>query len=181
MSKNEMSIKINGNILEIIKGDITAQETDAIVNAANSRLAPGGGVAGAIHEKAGSELWEECKKLGGCRTGEAKITKGYNLKASYIIHTVGPIYSGSDDDPILLGASYENSLKLAKEKGLESISFPALSTGAFGYPKREAAEIAFNTIIEFLKNNKKPSHIRMVLYSEKDFNLHNEVLKNLLS
>lgn len=181
MNENGIVIKINDNVLELVKGDITAQKTDAIVNAANSRLAPGGGVAGAIHRAAGYELWEECKKLDGCRTGEAKITKGYNLPAPYVIHTVGPVYSSSDDDPILLKASYENSLKLAKEKDLKSISFPALSTGAFGYPKREAAEIAFNTIMNFLRNNKKPNIVRFVLYSERDFNIHKEVLENLLS
>ncbi|GAH18903.1 unnamed protein product [marine sediment metagenome] len=125
MNENGIVIKINDNVLELVKGDITAQKTDAIVNAANSRLAPGGGVAGAIHRASGYELWEECKKLDGCRTGEAKITKGYNLPAPYVIHTVGPVYSSSSDDPILLKASYENSLKLAKEKeqsikGLES-------------------------------------------------------------
>lgn len=181
MNENGIVIKINDNVLELVKGGITAQKTDAIVNAANSRLAPGGGVAGAIHRAAGYELWEECKKLDGCRTGEAKITKGYNLPAPYVIHTVGPVYSSSDDDPILLKASYENSLKLAKEKDLKSISFPALSTGAFGYPKREAAEIAFNTIMNFLRNNKKPNIVRFVLYSERDFNIHKEVLENLLS
>jgi len=181
MNENGIVIKINDNVLELVKGDITAQKTDAIVNAANSRLAPGGGVAGAIHRAAGYELWEECKKLDGCRTGEAKITKGYNLPAPYVIHTVGPVYSGSDDDPILLKASYENSLKLAKEKDLKSISFPALSTGAFEYPKREAAEIAFNTIMNFLRNNKKPNIVRFVLYSKRDFNIHKEVLENLLS
>ncbi|MBU2597687.1 MAG: O-acetyl-ADP-ribose deacetylase [Actinobacteria bacterium] len=181
MNENGIVIKINDNVLELVKGDITAQKTDSIVNAANSRLAPGGGVAGAIHRAAGYELWKECKKLDGCRTGEAKITKGYNLPAPYVIHTVGPVYSSSDDDPILLKASYENSLKLAKEKDLKSISFPALSTGAFGYPKREAAEIAFNTIMNFLRNNKKPNIVRFVLYSERDFNIHKEVLENLLS
>lgn len=172
--------KINDNVLELVRGDITAQQTDAIVNAANSRLAPGGGVAGAIHRVAGPKLWDECKKLGGCKTGEAKITKGYNLPAPYVIHTVGPIYSGSDDDPVLLKASYENSLKLAKEKGLGSISFPALSTGAFGYPKEEAAKIALNTIINYLKNNKKPSLVRLVLYSESDYSLHKEVLEKII-
>lgn len=181
MNENGIVIKINDNVLELVKGDITAQKTDAIVNAANSRLAPGGGVAGAIHRASGYELWEECKKLDGCRTGEAKITKGYHLPAPYVIHTVGPVYSSSDDDPILLKASYENSLKLAKEKDLKSISFPALSTGAFGYPKRGAAEIAFNTIMNFLRNNKKPNIVRFVLYSERDFNIHKEVLENLLS
>lgn len=180
MNENGIVTKINDNVLELVKDDITAQKTDAIVNAANSRLAPGGGVAGAIHRAAGYELWEECKKLDGCRTGEAKITKGYNIPAPYVIHTVGPVYSGSDDDPILLKASYENSLKLAKEKDLKSISFPALSTGAFGYPKREAAEIAFNTIMNFLRNNKKPNIVRFVLYSERDFNIHKEVLEKFI-
>jgi len=180
MNENEIVIKINDNVLELVKGDITAQKTDAIVNAANSRLAPGGGVAGAIHRAAGPELWSECKKLGVCRTGEAKITKGYDLLAPYIIHTVGPIYSSSVNDPVLLKTSYLNCLKLAKEKDLESISFPALSTGAFGYPKRKAAEIAFNTIINFLRNNKKPSIVRLVLYSERDFNIHKEVLEKFI-
>ncbi len=180
MNELKMVRKINNNVLELVKGNITAQQTNAIVNAANSRLAPGGGVAGAIHRVAGPKLWNECKKLGGCKTGEAKITKGYNLPAPYVIHTVGPIYSGSNDDPVLLKASYENSLKLAKEKGLESISFPALSTGAFAYPKEEAAKIALNTIINYLKNNKKPSLVRLVLYSESDYSLHKEVLEKLI-
>jgi len=136
-------VQIGESFLELTVGDITKQNTDAVVNAANKRLAPGGGVAGAIHRAAGSELWEECKKLGGCETGEAKITKGYNLPASYVIHTVGPIYSGSPEDPEKLASCYRESLRVAKENGIKSISFPALSTGAFGYPMDEAAKICF--------------------------------------
>lgn len=135
------------------QGDITKSECECIVNAANKSLLGGGGVDGAIHRAAGRELYEECKKLGGCKTGEAKITKGYNLKAKWIIHTVGPIYSGDDEDEILLASCYRNSLNLAKMHTIHSISFPAISTGAYGYPVRESIFIALNTVIEWLHNN----------------------------
>lgn len=175
-----ISREIGGNRLELVRGDITKQETDAVVNAANKRLAPGGGVAGAIHRAAGSELWNECKDLGGCSTGEAKITAGYNLPADYVIHTVGPVYSNSPDDPDLLESSYRSSLELAKKEGLESISFPALSTGAFGYPEEPAGRIALNTIIDFLSNNDLPRLARLVLYGEGSFDLHVELLNEAL-
>ncbi|MBS3825396.1 macro domain-containing protein [Candidatus Bipolaricaulota bacterium] len=165
--------------MEIIQGDITKQKTEAIVNAANKKLAPGGGVAGAIHRAAGPELWKECKDLGGCETGEAKISRGHDLLATYVIHTVGPVYSNSPEDPELLEASYRNSLELAKENGIESVSFPALSTGAFGYPEDEAGEIALHTIIEFLKGNSLPQLVRMVLYGEKSFDLHRRLLEEI--
>ncbi|HHO76111.1 MAG TPA: RNase III inhibitor, partial [Deltaproteobacteria bacterium] len=113
--------------LQFVTGDITAQDTDAVVNAANSRLAPGGGVAGAIHHAAGPGLWEECAKLQGCETGEAKITRGYNLPNKFVVHTVGPVYSGAPDDPKLLRLCYINSLKVADDNHVKSISFPALS------------------------------------------------------
>lgn len=164
---------------ELVEGDITSQETEAIVNAANKRLAPGGGVAGAIHRAAGPELWEESKQLGGCETGEAKITGGYELPASYVIHTVGPVYSNSPEDPELLEASYRNSLELAAEKGIKSISFPALSTGAFGYPEEEAGEIAVKTIKDFLENHPVPDLVRLVLYGENSFHLHKEILHRI--
>lgn len=175
-----MKINVNDSILELLQGDITKQDTDAIVNAANKELAPGGGVAGAIHRAAGSQLWEECKKLGGCETGEAKISKGYELLADYVIHTVGPVYSGSEEDPKLLASSYENSLRVAEENGVESISFPALSTGAFGYPTREAAPIALKTIINYLEKGSEIELVRLVLYTEKDLEVHEEALKELV-
>ena len=163
---------IRNSKLEIIKDDITKQDTDAIVNAANQYLSPGGGVSGAIHRAAGAGLAEECRKLGGCKTGEAKITKGYNLKAKYVIHTVGPVYSGSDMDKINLAKCYKNSLLIAKQNKLKSISFPSISTGIFGYPVEEAAEIALKTIYDFLKENPEIQLVRMVLYSQKDYKIY---------
>ena len=172
-------INYGNSILRIIQGDITKQETDAVVNAANNRLAPGGGVAGAIHRVAGVELWEECKKLGGCETGEAVITKGYNLPAKWIIHTVGPIYSLSEEDPKLLSSCYENSLKLADREGIQTISFPAISTGAFGYPIREAARVAVDTICKTLKNLSSVEMVQFVLFDLKAYNVFEEVLKEV--
>lgn len=136
------------------QGDITRSDCECIVNAANnSLLGGGGGVDGAIHRAAGPELLAECKTLGGCKTGEAKITKGYRLKAKWIIHTVGPIYSGADSDELLLVACYRNSLNLAKNNNIHSVSFLAISTGAYGYPARESIFIALNTVMEWQSNN----------------------------
>ena len=132
-------------------GDITKLSVDAIVNAANSSLLGGGGVDGAIHRAAGIGLLNECRTLGGCRTGEAKITGGYNLPAKHVIHTVGPIYSGSEQDPVDLSNCYRNSLDVAKANGLHSIAFPGISTGVYGYPKEEASEIALRTVKEWIE------------------------------
>ncbi len=164
--------------IELRVGDITAQKTTAIVNAANKALAPGGGVAGAIHAKAGPKLWEECKRLGGCETGDAKVTRGYNLPARYVIHTVGPIYTGSPQDPKFLASCYENSIKIAYEKGIDSITFPSISTGAFRYPVDKAAVVAINAVKETLK--KYPLKlVRFVLYDQKTFDIYSRVKERL--
>lgn len=133
--------------------DITTLNVDAIVNAAAPELLGGGGVDGAIHRAAGIELYNECKTLGGCATGFAKITKGYNLPAKYVIHTVGPVYSNSSDDPKLLASCYECSMNLAKENNIHSIAFPAISCGVYGYPIDEACVIALRTLSTWCKNN----------------------------
>lgn len=168
------SFEIDDSRLELVQGDITEEETDAVVNAANKRLAPGGGVAGAIHNAAGPELYEECKELGGCETGEAKITGGYELPADHVIHTVGPVYSDSEKDETDLRRSYRNSLELAVENDIESISFPSISTGAFGYPTEDAAEVTLDEIKNFLEENDAVGLVRMVLYSDEDYQIYLE-------
>lgn len=165
--------------LELVEGDITQQDTKAIVNAANKRLAPGGGVAGAIHRVAGPSLWEECKRLGGCETGEAKLTSGHRLKAKYVIHTVGPVYSGSPRDPKDLQGCYLNSLRLAEDNSITSISFPAISTGAFGYPIEEAAKVSLSTVIDYLRKGTNLKLVRFVLHSESDYQAYRLALESL--
>lgn len=168
------------NKIKIIKGDITKIKAHAIVNAANNSLLGGGGVDGAIHLAAGKELLEECRKLNGCNTGEAKITKAYNIKtAEYIIHTPGPVYKNLDKDPLLLENSYKNSLLIANLKKLNSIAFPAISCGVYGYPKDKAAEIAIKTSINFLKQNNFPNEIIFVLFSDELKKIYDETLEKL--
>ncbi|MCL5093829.1 MAG: O-acetyl-ADP-ribose deacetylase [Patescibacteria group bacterium] len=166
------------NRIEIIKGDITKIEADATVNAANRTLLGGGGVDGAIHRAAGPELLEECKTLGGCKTGEAQITKGYNLPAKYIIHTVGPIYGRENGkEAELLASCYKNSLKLAEKYNLITIAVPSISTGAYHYPIEKAAKIAIQTVKDYFR--KKPNtfdRIIFVLFSDYDYKTYQNLL-----
>lgn len=164
--------------IEIVYGDITTLVVDAIVNAANKSLLGGGGVDGAIHHAAGPALLRECQTLNGCEVGEAKITKGYHLKAKYVIHTVGPVWHGGDyHEGDLLAKCYESSLKLAVEYNCESIAFPAISCGVYGFPIREASEIAIHTIIAFLKKNDSIKKVLLVCFEKDIFDIYGTVLK----
>jgi O-acetyl-ADP-ribose deacetylase len=158
---------IGRTILELVSGDIADQDTDAVVTAAHWKLHGGDGTDGAIHSKGGPKILEECRRLGGCSIGGAVITGAGNLKARYVIHAVGPIYIGDDEyDSDILRSAYQSSLRLAAERGLHSVSFPSISTGAFGYPLRLAAPIALQAICDFLKSKKHNLElVRMVLYS----------------
>lgn len=165
------------NKIELWQGDITELEVDAIVNAANKSLLGGGGVDGKIHSVAGKELKEECRKLGGAETGEAKITNGYNLPARYVIHTVGPVYrDGEHGEPEQLQKCYVNSLKLAQEKGLKTVAFPAISTGIYRYPLKEATKIAIDTAKHQLDLCDSIEKVLFVAYDEETFNVYQEIL-----
>ena len=160
--------------------DITALECDAIVNAANKSLLGGGGVDGAIHRAAGPELLNECRTLNDCKTGEAKITKGYRLPAKYVIHTVGPIYSGNDSDARLLAACYRNSLDLAKENNLHSIAFPAISTGVYGYPLADATMVAVGAVKDWMnRNNDYAMDITFCCFDQRTSDIYNRELKRM--
>ena len=169
------------NRIKILNGDITKIKVDAIVNAANTSLLGGGGVDGAIHRAAGRELLEECRALNGCETGKAKITKGYNLPAKHVIHTVGPVYrDGKQGEKELLASCYRESLKLAVENGVKTIAFPCISTGVYGYPFREACVIALRTIEDFLQMNKSITQVYMVCFGDSDFERFEAILKDFL-
>jgi len=176
-----VQIKVNETTIELVCGDITEETTDAIVNAANERLAGGAGVDGAIHRAGGPVIMEECRKIGGCPPGQAVITTGGNLKAKYVIHTVGPVYHGGGrGEANLLQSAYRKSLELAVQKKLQSISFTAISTGVYGYPLDEAAHIALSTCIDFAKTNTEIKLIRHVLFNSKVFDLFAEKMKKLI-
>lgn len=162
--------------LTIKVGDITKEKVDAIVNAANRTLLGGSGVDGAIHRAAGPELLTECKTLGGCETGEAKITKGYNLPAKYVIHTVGPVWRGGDhDEENLLRSCYINSLELAAKYDIESIAFPAISCGVYGFPMEQAARIALTSVRDWLKTYKQQISVTFICFSENAKNIYEKV------
>lgn len=161
-------------MIKIIQGNIVDIDAEAIVNAANSFLSGGGGVDGAIHQKAGVKLYEACSKIGHCDVGKAVITPGFDLKAKYIIHTVGPMYYHYDqkDNERLLASCYISSLDLAKEYNIKSIAFPSISTGAYGYPIEEASKIAINTVNEWLINNDCLTDVYFVCYSDEDYEIY---------
>jgi len=165
--------------IEIQKGDITILPVDAIVNAANNSLLGGGGVDGAIHRAAGPQLVEACKPLNGCETGEAKITDGFQLKAKYVIHTVGPIYNGSPEDPKLLAGCYQNSLKLAQSHNVKTIAFPAISCGVYGYPIIDACKIAVDTTLEMLASCPVIEKVIFILFSDDTYDVYKKYISSL--
>jgi O-acetyl-ADP-ribose deacetylase (regulator of RNase III) len=166
--------------MQVVQGDITRLSVDVIVNAANSSLLGGGGVDGAIHRAAGPELLAECRRLGGCPTGEARLTGGYRLSARHVIHTVGPVYrDGRSGEARLLRACYTESLHLAAVAGLRSIAFPCISTGIYGYPKREACEIAVETVRGWLDAHALPESVIFCCFGPEDFELYRERLGGL--
>jgi O-acetyl-ADP-ribose deacetylase (regulator of RNase III) len=168
-----LQIQAGKSTLVLVQGDITQQDTDAIVNAANTSLLGGGGVDGAIHRAAGPELLAECRKLGGCPTGEARLTKGYNLKARHVIHTVGPVWCGGHaNEDALLSNAYLHSLRLAAEHKLRTIAFPSISTGVYGFPIERASRIAFTAVKRYVEQHHWPEEVRFVVFSEPDYNVY---------
>jgi O-acetyl-ADP-ribose deacetylase (regulator of RNase III) len=174
---------MNANVvtrLKVVKGDITRLAVETIVNAANSSLLGGGGVDGAIHDAAGPELLAECRRLGGCPTGEARITAGYRLPARHVIHTVGPVYAGgTSGEAELLRSCYRESLRLASETGVRTIAFPCISTGVYGYPKAKACEIAVGTVAEWLASEPLPESVIFCCYGPDDAAFYRAMLEAL--
>jgi len=188
MAENMLEYHVGRAKLRLVQGDITEMETEAIVNAANPSLMGGGGVDGAIHRKGGPKILEECKRIratewpNGLPTGKAVITSGGNLKAKYVIHTVGPIWRGGNSgEPELLAEAYRNSLKLAVSKGLKTIAFPSISTGAYGYPIEKACRVALTTVKEFLEKEDKLDMVVLVLFSKRDFEIYKETAEEIMA
>lgn len=175
-----MRVTIGKSTLVLVEGDITQEETEALVNAANACLAGGGGVDGAIHRAGGPRIMEECRRFGYCPPGHAVITTGGNLKAKYVIHAVGPVYQGGHrHESELLASAYRESLRLASRYGLKSLSFPSISTGAYRYPLREAARIALKTVLAYLKAHPEINLVRLVLFRKDILDVYCEILKEL--
>jgi O-acetyl-ADP-ribose deacetylase (regulator of RNase III) len=175
-----VQINVGDATISLVKGDITKQDTDAIVNAANSGLRGGGGVDGAIHRAGGSAIMDECREIGACRTGEAVVTTGGNLKARFVIHAVGPRWAGGKSgEPDLLASAYRRSLEVADENGLRSVAFPSISTGAYGYPITLAAEIAMKTVKGYLDGRTGIKNVTFVLFSGEDLAEYRNVLESL--
>ena len=174
------NITVNQSILELVEGDITKQDTEAIVNAANTSLLGGGGVDGAIHRAGGPQILEECKKLGGCPTGEARMTTAGKLKTKYVIHAVGPVYrDGNKGEALFLAGVYENCLVLASQHKIQSISFPSISTGAYGYPMEDAARLALTTVRNYLEGHPEVKLVRFVLFGQTAYNTYCKTLEKL--
>jgi len=164
--------------IEIYTGDITKLKVDAIVNAANTSLLGGGGVDGAIHRAAGKDLVFECRMLGGCKPGQAKLTKGYNLPAGHIIHTVGPVWQdGTKGEPVTLRSCYDNSLDIANKQEFKTIAFPCISTGIYKFPKHQAASIAWDSVRQFLSNNENPKKVIFCCFMEEDAEIYRSLEK----
>jgi O-acetyl-ADP-ribose deacetylase (regulator of RNase III) len=175
-----MKVTVYQSVLEVVQGDITLQDTEAIGNAANSRLAGGGGVDGAIHRAGGPDIMAELKaKYKGCPTGSAVITGGGNLKSKYVIHAVGPIYSGSTKDAQLLSSAYRTSLELCTQHKISSIAFPSISTGVYGYPVEEASRVALKTVKDYLMGHPEIKLVRFVLFDSKTFSVYQESLREI--
>lgn len=175
-----MELKIGKSKIFLKRGDITKEKADAVVNAANRSLLGGGGVDGAIHRAGGPAILEECRKLKGCDTGDAKITTGGNLPAAHVIHTVGPVWhDGNLGESQKLASAYRRSLEVASENGLKSIAFPSISTGAYGYPIEEASRIAIDTVAEYLKNHPDIEKVTFVLFSDRALKVFEEAVEKL--
>jgi len=173
-----MKMIIQKSILELVEGDITLQDTEAIVNAANTTLLGGGGVDGAIHRAGGPQILDECREIGGCPTGEARITTGGRLKARYVIHTVGPVYrDGRHGEPEMLASAYRSSLELASQHKIKSVAFPSISTGAYGYPIEAAAQTALTTVRNFLDSHREIRFVRFVLFGRMAYEVYERVLR----